>query len=505
MNGAARNVFAVGQNRVNLRTLGGGTLGGVVGLAFGTLQRNLWHETGNRGDDAGHGITVPVDLSREASNGGTSFYFGNENNQVPDTTAGNAAFEAGNKNGGNSEAKNVNFPGGAHGSLVSKEFSLEGYTAADRPVVYFNYFLATENASYAPGSPYTPMRDSFRVYIAGDDGNWKLLGTNDSFESTSDTDEFDYNPNSNAFNSQYPDTGEDPFVKELYDNTNGWRQARIDLSAYAGIRNLRFRFDFTTAGSLNVGDVRTHGEELRAVRGYQLRDAQTFTLGADVYGVNAAKTFEFDLGTTLVATAGASIRSGSGFTIDDGTTTRSYLFYRTTDVPVGPAPAGTSYIIISDAMNADQVGTAIANAVLVGQGITVYRNGPQTTPTGAPTLSNRLNLFKANVDLTVAPVVGVTLPAGFIEGSAGVTGSNVRVRVHQNMTRAEVALAIRQAMALTYSGGDLSNIKGYDDLIYLIGYSLTGQSAGPNAAAARDRPGSARDRPGDARPGPAGR
>ncbi len=36
-----------------------------------------------------------------------------------------------------------NVPGGAQGSLVSAPFSLEGYSAADKPTLYFNYGVST--------------------------------------------------------------------------------------------------------------------------------------------------------------------------------------------------------------------------------------------------------------------------------------------------------------------------------------------------------------------------
>ncbi len=35
---------------------------------------------------------------------------------------------------------NYNLPGGALGSLVTNPFSLDGYTLADKPTLYFNYF-----------------------------------------------------------------------------------------------------------------------------------------------------------------------------------------------------------------------------------------------------------------------------------------------------------------------------------------------------------------------------
>ena len=41
-------------------------------------------------------------------------------------------------------------------------------------------------------------------------------------------------------------------VGELVDNA-GWLQARVDLSPYGGRENLRLRFDFSTAGSFDLG------------------------------------------------------------------------------------------------------------------------------------------------------------------------------------------------------------------------------------------------------------
>ena len=56
-------------------------------------------------------------------------------------------FGQGNVNGA---PRSYDFPGGAHGSVVSNEFSLKGYSAADKPALYFSYYLDTENDSSAP-------------------------------------------------------------------------------------------------------------------------------------------------------------------------------------------------------------------------------------------------------------------------------------------------------------------------------------------------------------------
>src|SRR5690606_9756411 len=120
-------------------------------------------------------------------------------------------------------------PGGVHGSTVSAPFSLEGYNPADKPTLYFNYFLETENSNYTGGGNgiNNQQVDSFRVFAAGDDGQWRLVGTNNSYRSFVNVDEYDY----------YSET--DIPVQELHDSTEVWRQARVDLSPLAGNKNVQ--------------------------------------------------------------------------------------------------------------------------------------------------------------------------------------------------------------------------------------------------------------------------
>ncbi|MFO0247687.1 MAG: matrixin family metalloprotease, partial [Planctomyces sp.] len=159
-----------------------------AGITFGTLQRNLWALTSNRNNDPGHGLTPSIDGTRDFSPGGASLYFGN---QATGATAGNK-----NDLGLRSslpDRYNYNFPGGAHGTYLSNPFSLEGYSAADKPVLYFNYFLSTESRDYNDGTP--PQADAIRVYV-GDGTNWSLAATNNStrLPQTGD-DEQDLGPN----------------------------------------------------------------------------------------------------------------------------------------------------------------------------------------------------------------------------------------------------------------------------------------------------------------------
>ncbi len=127
--GELQEVFSNGQSSVNTG------IGGANGLAFSSLQENLWHITDQRAGDPGH-------------NGGNSFRFGDDD-------------------------RNIYFPGGAHGSLVSQPFSLQGVSADEQPTLYFSYFYGADEA---------PNEDAFRVYISDDSredsqGQWHLLAS----------------------------------------------------------------------------------------------------------------------------------------------------------------------------------------------------------------------------------------------------------------------------------------------------------------------------------------
>ncbi|GIW92549.1 MAG: hypothetical protein KatS3mg110_0590 [Pirellulaceae bacterium] len=283
--GRLQPVFANGQTFIDT---------GIVdanGLAFSTLDTNLWHITDRRSSDPGHGINAAFDGSREAQPGGSSFWFGWES-QAANNVAIDPFYDPVNS------VNTYNFPGGAHGSLISNPFSLEGYSAADAPVLYFNYRLQTENASAILTNPPQFMRDAFRVFVGTEDGQWHLVATNNSGRGPG------------LFDDEY-DNAITP-VQELFDiGENGapasWRQARIDLSPFAGQKNLRLRFDFSTAGSMDVGDSATGGVTLHAVAGNQLRDGQLLLVDGD--------RFEIDLGATLVVPTGSAARDGETFTI----------------------------------------------------------------------------------------------------------------------------------------------------------------------------------------------
>jgi len=387
-------------------------LANVHGLAFSSLDRNPWYVTvpgdtrPEREGDAGHGLVPTVTDSRTVR------------------IAGNSSYHFGRGQNGN-----YNFPGGAHGTLVTNEFSLEGYGAADEPTLYFNYFLATEdaNARLNDPSPPAPMRDAFRVFIAGDDGDWKLLATNNSARGDAAgpapletyDDEFDYT---------------DFAVQELLDNTGAWRQARIDLAPYAGLPNLRLRFDFSTAASMNLGDITTTGAELRAVAASQIRDGQTLTIDDLV--------FEFELGYTIVAPTGASIADGETLTLEDGVNPPvTFEFDRDGVVADGHVAvlvsstqtAANAALLLSEAINA--AGLPGVRAILV----------PDKEFDQSLVDTNRINLDGVqSVTQELAPAA--TQLAIGLEGAFGVQPESIPVPLDGDMTRFEVADALDEVL-----------------------------------------------------------
>ncbi|MGV3606198.1 MAG: GEVED domain-containing protein [Planctomycetaceae bacterium] len=237
------------------------TNGSGAGFTFSNLDFNLWHLTTQRGNEAGHGLAAAPDNSRGAVAGGTSWYFGLEQ-----WNAGGGGYNAsavGNvqrgfasssihqelTSGTNALGNSYNLPGGAYGSLATESFSLANYSASDKPTFYFNYFLDTESRNSTTSGP--GMRDSARVFISSDGGlNWKLLATNNSvLESQDPFRDAELSTGLSTSITQNPNNAGRQQVQELFDNTGSWRQARVDLAGFAGQKDLRFRFDFSTAGA----------------------------------------------------------------------------------------------------------------------------------------------------------------------------------------------------------------------------------------------------------------
>ncbi len=297
--GRAAPIFSGGRSEVDIDVPGGD----LTGITFGTTERNLWHTTTDRGrdnaaDNQGHGLfdTPTETRARAGSVGGTSFYFGNEVD----------ANEDNNRLENDPTAQGRLATGGAKGTLMTKSLDLSNYSAGDQPALYFNYYLNTEGRDFIPGSQLA--RDAFRVYASGDDGQWILLTTNNSYRHALGSDEFDYfNINGNI-------------VQETFDNRNQWRQARADLSPLAGSENVRIRFEFNSRGSNDYRDL-PELVELVTVSAKRLSDGEQFTL-TDTGGIfnfttpQRTQTFEIERGSILTMPSGDALTPNELLTLD---------------------------------------------------------------------------------------------------------------------------------------------------------------------------------------------
>ena len=210
-----------------------------VGLVTCNGNENIL-EVDKRQADLGHGISVAPDGTRGDENllGLSSLHFGR-----------------GHING---DPRSYHYIGGAHGTMVSNEFSLVGKSSADKPMLYFNYFKATGEG------------DTARVSITDNGGSWRVLAN--------------------------------------LANSNGvWDQQRIDLSSFAGVDHLRLRLDFFSGGDSGLGNADTAGSELRTIEGQYLRDGETFSIDDQV--------FEFESGVTFVLPSGGSLVENSTIVI----------------------------------------------------------------------------------------------------------------------------------------------------------------------------------------------
>lgn len=381
-------------------------IGGAHGIAFSTLERNLWHltntgDTTNQENDPGHGIDEDLDTSRLRQNGNTSLYFGN-------TTTGAAQ---GNQNAlATAELNNYNFPGGAHGSVVSNEFDLSNYASEDKPTLYFNYRLDTDGTDGTQLQ--NSMQDAFRVFVGDETGNWNLVVTNNSFEDPNLADEYDLGPFGNASTS--PTLQSFPDVNEAFDGA-GWRQARIDLSNFAGLGNLRLRFDFSTAGQMDIVGFNRTETELVAIAGSKLQDGDTFSID----GVQ----FEFDMGSSLSFPSGDSL-DGSTFSVDVGGGPTVFNF-------VTAGAGGTSILA-----QAGDSASVIAQRVVAA--INAQFGGGTAVNVG-----NRVNIPTGTLGTVDAPIVGV--------GAPGVAAAQ-SVDINATMTADEVAIQIQRAIAEQFAG-----------------------------------------------------
>jgi hypothetical protein len=228
------------------------------GLAFGPIDFNLYHPTRTEHAVAGHGLLAAPDNSRLVNvEGGTSFNYGLEewnldpvNAQVytlPTGGASNAQYGiltdqyhkdlTSNPNIGD----NFNVPGDLSGSVITQSFSLQGYAASLKPTIYFNYLNDTFVHARVWASISTDNGASWHT-IAGNNEYLKFTTRPDSNNPfVSDPQD----PKPAFISASITDAPNNPYqsTQFLWDEQVIWRQARIDLSAYAGLSNLRVQWN----------------------------------------------------------------------------------------------------------------------------------------------------------------------------------------------------------------------------------------------------------------------
>jgi len=425
-------------------------VGNMTGIDFSPIDYNLWHWTQRRWNDQGHGIYNTFDSSRVPAEGydtilegQTSYYFGLDDPTDGDgnqAQPGAANFTA-SQNSDGSRVFTYNMPGGAYGSLTSGTFSLKGYSYADKPTLYFTYYAATQNSADF---------DGLRVFVSNDGANWTLMATNTDLNDGS------------LIGPRIDDPGVgSTYIREIHDGGGVWRQARIDLSQFAGQDNLRVRFDFSTASDMDIGAnpvtglPDTGGEYLTAPPAAELHDGATF-------GIDGV-TFEFDLGYALVLpnAAGAQIKEdpnpaqpfGEYVIIGDGSQTRKFEFTKTG----GIHPTSDVAVPITDSMTTRQVADALAAAINAERAagrlnVTAYVPADPASPIAADALfqgpnGNRVFLIGAQSVTQGTHYAGVPL-ALQLEGSAPgtYTFGNVPVYVRPDWDRVELSRAITNAV-----------------------------------------------------------
>lgn len=417
-------------------------IAGANGITFGRPEApfaNLWSTTGNRGSDNGHGITQPPDFTRQDAAGGTSYHFGRNNP---------------------ASVRNYDIMGGTRGTLMTSTFSLVGYEAADLPSFSFNYFLESEDAAYDANNPHL-MYDSFRVFISDASGNWELLGTNNQFirDGSSPFDEYDYNPG----------------TVELADNTAEWKHAKIDLARFAGLDNLRLRFDFSSSGTMSVGNIpgtaavppvlRSGGDELIAVDAVDIADGDLFHVFRNGLSDQPPVVFEFDQGYTLAMPEASRITDGQSVTVTMGASTKTFEF----DFD-GVVSAVNVAVPISRLNSAEAVALAFATAM------------QNTTGTAVPHVHQNLVNMQATGSILVKTLEAPTVS---IVSTPGVTPGNIAVPYHLGLPAydpvagSDMVHAIRTPLASQFTNNLANVIKIYRDIIYVRGHAVDADNLGP--------------------------
>ncbi len=130
------------------------------------------------------------------------------------------------------------------GALNGQTRIITGYIGATKTFQFSDGFTAN-------GAPTAPASgDLFSIaygYVT-----WDLLATNNSVLDSPGTTSYREGELGTFLSTSTSILPSNPRqqVQLMHDNTGEWRQARVDLSRYAGQTNLQLRFDFSTAGQM---------------------------------------------------------------------------------------------------------------------------------------------------------------------------------------------------------------------------------------------------------------
>ena len=350
-------VFAGGKSVISTG------IAGAAGLDFGVVDYNLWHVTEQRDTDEGHGINETFNGTRPATEGGSSLAFNYENSVFGEDYPAAAERPTGARLDGTSTQGiegSYNAPGGAKGVVQSNSFSLEGYSAEDLPMLYFNYFAETEAQNGL---------DALRVYVVTEDGVEHLVTTNNlQTDSELSDDEFDDpNPEVNTIYDDNIDTAVQPLFDVTGSVNTQWRQVRVPLDDFAGKPELSLRVEFATAGT-----PMTTSESMRVISGNALTKSTDLEFVLENNSSGSVHSFFMDLAPTISFPSGKQIAGHYESASPDGVVVsvdgQEYLLSDGSQVPdagqivvdlLGDQPAETSLADLS----ASTVASIVANAI----------------------------------------------------------------------------------------------------------------------------------------------
>ncbi len=240
---------------------------GANSITFTSFDYNLWHRTSMENDPVqpspslvrttGLAVNGGNEYPHNKPEQGASWYFGMEDPRNTDTIwrdaqPGSITYDNRYLTGNEASYNTYNVPGGSYGSLTSNSFTLQGYSPEDKPSLYFTYKTDSDSSGSL-----TDSHDLPAVYVSVDGGQWVALAVGNAYayNDTKDylnqywnrTNEAQYNYRNWTYrdNSHYID---------ILENDNLWRQAKVDLSQFAGSNDIRLKFVFSSAeGDIGLG------------------------------------------------------------------------------------------------------------------------------------------------------------------------------------------------------------------------------------------------------------